>query len=175
MTPETLLLALLIAQGVIGGMDTLLNHEIIVRLPQRMEARTEIGIHVLREAAYGLLFGTLAWFAWNGTWAVVIGVLLLAAIVIDACDEFVENRTRVLPQNERLLHFLLILNLGFITIVLVPVLMDWASNRTGLVPAGHGILSWILSALALAAIGWSIRDLLAWRALSRKQSGKRTA
>lgn len=171
MTTDTLLPALLIAQGLIGGIDTLFNHEWIVRLPHRVEARTEIGIHVLREATYGMLFAALAWLIWNGAWAAVIGVLLIAAIAIDAWDEFVENRTRVLPQNERLLHFLLILNLGFITIVLVPTLIGWSSNRTGIETADHGILSWILSALSVAAIGWSIRDFLAWLVLRRKSRG----
>ncbi len=168
MKPDTLLPLLLIAQGVIGAIDTLVNHELIVRLPHRAQARTEVGIHVLREAAYGLMFGLLAWLAWHGIWAALIGALLMAVIVIDAWDEFVENRTRVLPQNERLLHFLLILNLGFIAIGLAPTLLGWSANRTGVTRADHGMLSWILSVLALGAIGWSIRDFFSWRALCRK-------
>jgi hypothetical protein len=168
------LLLLLIVQGLIGGFDTLINHEILVRLPRRPEARTEVGIHVLREASYGLLFAALAWLTWQGLFAIVIGMLLLATILIDAWDEFIENRTRVLPQNERLLHFLLILNLGVITVVLVPTLSAWLSQPTKLEAQGHGVLSWVLSFLAVAALGWSVRDLLAWRALGLETNGQET-
>lgn len=172
MNPEILLPALLCMQGVIGGIDTLLNHEMIVRLPHRAEARTEIGIHVLREAIYGVLFLALGWRAWHGGYAAFIGVLLVAAIIIDVIDELVENRTRVLPQNERMLHFFLILNLGFITLVLVPTLLDWSKQAAALMPVDHGLLSWSLSALALAAIGWSIRDFFAWRRLRSASSNR---
>jgi hypothetical protein len=170
MTLEILLLILLIAQGVIGGIDTLVNHELIERLPYRIEARTEVGIHVLREAVYGFLFGALAWFVPYGAWAVMIGALLIAEIIIDACDEYVENRTRVLPQNERVLHFFLILNLGAITAVLTASMLKWAPRPTELVPIHYGIISWMLSSLALAAIGWSIRDFFAWRRLSHART-----
>jgi hypothetical protein len=169
---ELLLPALLFMQGVIGGIDTLLNHEMIARLPHRTEARTEIGVHVLREATYGVLFLSLGWHAWHGGYAVFIGVLLVAAVIIDVIDELIENRTRVLPQNERMLHFFLILNLGCITLVLVPTLLDWASRAAALTPVDHGLLSWSLTALALAAIGWSIRDFLAWRRLRHASAGR---
>jgi hypothetical protein len=167
---DILLPALLLMQGVIGGIDTLLNHEMIVRLPHRTEARTELGIHVLREAIYGALFLALGWRAWHGEYAAFIGVLLVAAILIDVIDELVENRTRILPQNERMLHFFLILNLGCITLVLVPTLLDWSSRAAALARVEHGLLSWSLSALALAAIGWSIRDFFAWQRLRRASS-----
>lgn len=164
---HTLLLALLIAQGVMGGIDTLVNHELIVRLPHRLNARTEVGLHSIREAIYGVLFGGLALFAWHGAWATVIGALLAAEILVDASDEFVENRTRVLPQNERVLHFFLTLNLGLITAVLIPILLRWGSQPTAVVPIHRGVLSWVLAALALGAIAWAVRDLLAWVALRR--------
>lgn len=167
MNIEILLPALLVAQGVIGGIDTLLNHEMIVRLPYRTDARTEIGVHVLREAMYGVLFLALGWRAWHGGYAAFIGAVLVATIVIDVVDELVENRTRVLPQNERMLHFFLILNLGFITLVMVPTLLDWSARAAALRPVDHGLLSWSLTALAVAAIGWSIRDFFAWRRLRR--------
>ncbi|TCS36261.1 hypothetical protein EDC30_10778 [Paucimonas lemoignei] len=165
---EGLLPILLIMQGIIGGIDTLVNHEWLVRLPHRVEAKREIGLHVLREAVYGLLFGAVAWITWQGAWVIVIGALLLGAIVIDAADEFEENKTRVLPQNERMLHFMLILNLGFITLVSVPLLVEWSQGPTALVVREHGAISWILSALGLAAAAWSVRDLLAWIGLRKK-------
>jgi hypothetical protein len=167
MSSNNLLPVLLIVHGVIGAIDTLVNHELIAQLPHHVEAKREVGIHVLREAAYGFLFSAIAWFVWHGAWAVLIGITLLGVLAIDAADEFVENRTRVLPQNERMLHFALILNLGFITFVLLPVLVDWYVHPTALLPARHGVLSWVLSALGLAAFIWSLRDLVAWRKLRK--------
>ena len=162
---EGAVLVLLVAQGVMGGVDTLLNHELIARLPQRPEARTEIGLHVVREAIWASLFAGLAWFAWHGAAAAVIAVLLAVEIAITACDEFVENRIRVLPQNERVLHVFLTLNVGALIALLVPLLLAWGREPTALVVQNRGALSWILSLLALAAGAWSLRDFFAWRRL----------
>jgi hypothetical protein len=163
---ESLLAVLLVVQGVMGGVDTLLNHELIARLPQRPEARTEIGLHVAREAIWAFLFLGLAWLAWHGALALVIAAVVVAEIVITAWDEYVENRIRVLPQNERVLHVFLTLNLGLIIALLAPILLAWRSHPTALVAQSYGVLSWILSGLALAAGIWSFRDLLAWRRLA---------
>ncbi|HET6757070.1 MAG TPA: hypothetical protein VFH21_05605 [Burkholderiales bacterium] len=170
MTQDTLLPVLLVAQGVMGAVDTLVNHELIERLPHRSEARTEIGLHSIREAVYATLFGGLAWFAWHGALAAVIGVLLVSEVLVTACDEFIENHTRVVPQNERVLHVFLTLNLGLLIAVVMPTLLSWAARPTALIPISHGMLSWALSALAIAALVWSLRDLLAWRRLSRYRS-----
>jgi len=169
---ERLLPALLVAQGVMGGIDTLLNHELIAKLPRRPEARTEIGLHVVREAIWAGLFAGLGWFAWHGAAAAIIAALLVAEIGITAWDEFVENRIRVLPQNERMLHVFLTLNLGVIIALLVPLLLAWGKEPTGIVARSHGALSWILSLLALAAGAWSMRDLFAWRRLGYAQEDK---
>jgi hypothetical protein len=166
---EALLPVLLIAQGVMGGVDTLLNHELIARLPQRPQARTEVGLHVVREAIWAILFAGLAWWAWHGVAAAAIAAVVAAEIVITACDEFVENRTRVLPQNERVLHVFLTLNLGLLIALLVPLLLDWGKQPTALVPRSHGVLSWALTLLALAAAAWSVRDLFAWRRLQPRR------
>lgn len=163
---DTLIAALLVAQGVMGGIDTLLNHELIARLPHRPEARSEIGLHAIREAIYTALFGGLAWFAWHGAAAFVIVALLLGEVIVTACDELVENRARVLPQNERVLHLFIMLNLGVIIAVLTLILLGWSSRSTALAPAHHGWLSWALTALALFAAAWSVRDFVAWRKLS---------
>src|SRR4051812_16163838 len=103
-TAESLLPWLLLAQGVVGGADTLLNHELIARLPRRPEARAEIGLHALREAIYATLFIGLACFAWHGAAAALIAALLGAEILVTSSDEFLENRSRLLPQNERVMH-----------------------------------------------------------------------
>jgi hypothetical protein len=164
---------LLLAQGVMGGIDTLLNHELIARLPQRPDARTEIGLHVVREAIWAFLFLGLAWFAWRGAFALVIVAVVVAEIAITAWDEWVENRTRVLPQNERVLHVFLTLNLGLIVAYLVPLLLLWGSEPTSLGFGGIGAMSWALTLLALAAGAWSLRDFLAWRRLGYGQEERK--
>ena len=167
---ESVLPILLVAQGLMGGVDTLLNHELIERLPYRSQARREVGLHATREAVYATLFGGIAWFAWHGASAAVIAALLLCEVMVTVADEHIENRTRVLPRNERVLHMFLTLNLGLIIATLVPVLLQWSSRPTALVQSDHGWLSWVLSALSLAAAAWSLRDLLAWRRLQAARS-----
>jgi hypothetical protein len=71
----------------------------------------------------------------------------------------------VLPQNERVLHVFLTLNLGLIIAVLGPLLLDWGSRPTALARVDHGWMSWALSALGLASAAWSLRDLIAFRRL----------
>lgn len=162
---ESMLPFLLVAQGVMAGVDTVLNHELLARLPRRLEARPELGLHVVREAVWAVLFLGLAWFAWHGAAAWIIAALLVIEIVITACDEFVENRIRVLPQNERVLHLFLALNVGLIVAVLAPLVFAWTREPTALVPRDHGWLAWVISAFGGAAAFWSVRDLFAWRRL----------
>ena len=156
---------LLVLQGVLAGGDTVLNHEIIARLPQKPSARPELAMHVVRELIWTVLLVGLAWFAWQGAAAWIIAALLAAEVVVTACDEWVENRSRVLPQNERILHIFLTLNLGAIITLLYPLLREWGSHPTALVPTGYGALSWIISLFALSALGWAVRDSLAWTRL----------
>jgi hypothetical protein len=164
---ERVVPALLALQGVIGGIDTLVNHEWLARLPRRPEARTEIGLHSVREAIYATLFGGLAWLSWHGAAALLIAALLIGEIIVTARDEWVENQIRVLPQNERVLHIFLTLNLGVIIALLAPTLLEWWRSPTGFEPRDLGPLSWLLSALCAVAAFWSARDFLAWRRLRR--------
>lgn len=158
---------LLLAQGVLGGVDTLLNHELIARLPQRKAARAEVGVHVFREVIWAILLGGLAWFAWHGAAAAIIAALLALEVLVTAWDELVENRSRVLPHNERVLHVFLTINLGAVIVVLAPLLMEWGARPTALVPASHGVVSWIISVFALCAAAWAVRDSRAWLRLRR--------
>jgi hypothetical protein len=155
--------ALLVVQGVLGALDTLVNHEFLQTLPHRRTARSELLLHTGREAVYALLFLGFAWFAWQGAFAAAIGALLVLEVAITLVDELVENRIRVVPQNERALHFLLTLNFGAIIALFIPTLLDWAANPTELAPAHHGWMSWALTLLGLASAAWSVRDALAAR------------
>jgi hypothetical protein len=166
LTAGALIAFLLLAQGILGGVDTVLNHELIERLPYRLQARREIGLHALREAIYAALFGGLAWHEWHGALAFGIAALLAAEVIVTATDEFVENHSRVLPNNERVLHVFLTLNLGLIIAVAAPTLWEWSSQPTAFAPADKGWLSWALAALGATSASWSLRDLLAWRRLT---------
>jgi hypothetical protein len=174
LTHETLLLAMLVAQGVMGAIDTLVNHEFIAGLPGRHNARYEVGVHAIREAFYGAVFIALAWFELHGALAVLIAVLFGLELVVMASDEFIENRIRVLPQNERVLHLFLSVNFAVIATLLAPILLEWAGHPTGLVAARHGGWSWALSALGLASAAWSLRDALAFHRLGAGHATLRT-
>jgi hypothetical protein len=167
LNPQEWLPWLLVTQGVMGGFDTLFNHELLVGLPRRADAHAEIGLHWVREGIYGVLFIGLAWFAWQGTLAWVIAALLVAQVGVDLADELVENRIRVLPQNERAVHMLLTINLGLIVAALAWTLHEWGAAPTGLERVDHGAARWILSLLGAASIGWSARDFVAWLRLRR--------
>ena len=149
-----------------GAIDTLVNHEFIEALPYRPAARREIGLHAVREAIYAMLFMGLAWFEWNGAFALLIGALVAAEVAVTATDEFIENRTRVLPQNERVVHVFLTLNFGAIIALLASVLLDWGAQATSLQAVRHGWTSWALSVLAVASAAWSVRDVFAFRRLA---------
>jgi hypothetical protein len=161
---ETVLAYLLAAQGLMGAADTLVNHELLERLPQRVEARREIGLHSIREALYALIFVALGWFQWHGTFALFIAAFLLAEIVVDAVDEWTENRIRVLPQNERVLHFFLVMNLG--AIALCVAFTGWHDQPTALVMRDSGWLPWLLLFFGVSSAAWSVRDFVAWRGLA---------
>jgi hypothetical protein len=166
---EGLLPVLLLAQAAIGGTDTLVNHEIIARLPRRPEARREIGLHAVRESIYAALFAGLAFFAWHGAWAWIIAALLAMEVLVTGTDEWIENRTRLLPQNERALHVLLTLNLGAIIAVTLPLLVEWGAQPRGFERVDHGWLSWALLAFGLASLAWSVRDAIAFTRLGEAQ------
>ena len=155
----------------LGGADTLLNHEVIARLPRRPESQRELALHSLREAIYGTLFVGLAWAEWHGTLAFAIVALLAIEVAVTASDEFIENRTRLLPQNERVMHVFLTVNLGAIIAVLVPVVARWAGEATGFARADFGWISWALTLLAAASYGWCIRDFAAWRRFAAANRG----
>jgi len=168
---DGILAALLLAQAVVGGADTLFNHEIVARLPQRPEARREVALHAVREAIYATLFIGLALFAWRGAAAWIVAALLAAECLVTATDELVENRIRKLPDNERVMHVFLTLNLGAIIAVLVPRLAEWSRSPTGWERVPAGPASWALVALGLVSAAWSVRDASATVRLAKAQWG----
>ena len=148
----------LIAHGVIGGTDVVLNHELIARLPARPNAGPEQCLHSARELIFATVFLALAWFEWHGMAALAIAGLLLAELAISTVDTVIEVDTRILPVSERVLHVVLFVNMGVVVTLVGQALLAWWSMPTRVLPASHGAAAWMLSALALGALGWSVRD-----------------
>lgn len=116
----------------------------------------------MREAIYGVFFGASAWSVWYGRWGFALVMLFIVVVLVDAADEWVENRTRVLPQNERILHFLMTVNLELITAAMGSLLVAWTSHLTAIHAINYGVRSCLLSALAFFALVWAVRDTVAW-------------
>lgn len=150
----------LIAHGIIGGLDVIINHELIARLPARRGARAELALHSARELIFATLFGGLAWFEWHGLAALLIGALLLGEFLISLVDMVIEPEVRPLPPSERVAHVVLLVNLGVIAALVGQAVLAWLSQPTGLAAVDYGAASWILSALALGSLGWSVRDAI---------------
>lgn len=165
----TAVLCLLILHGLIGGLDVILNHELIERLPERLWARSEEALHGAREFIFAIIFGGLAWFEWHGMMALVLGLIIAAEYLVSFADTLLEDKTRRLPLIERALHTVLFINLGAYTALLVPHLIDWSGKPTTMHLAHYGILSWILSALSILSFAWSLRDTLSYFALRKKR------
>ncbi len=154
-------LTFLIAQGVLGAMDTLIYHELGARLPATPTARRELRLHAARDFAYALIFGGLAWYTVQGllVWALV--GLLSVEIVITLWDFIEEDATRRLPAGERVMHTIMaILYGGFLT-SLGTQLWEWQARPTGLADADYGAISWSMSAFAVGVFLSGVRDLVA--------------
>lgn len=165
----------LLAHGVIGGSDVILNHEVIARLPARRSAVAEQRLHSGRELAFALIFFSLAWFEWHGVFAWAIVALFLAELCISTIDTVLEFDARVLPVTERVMHVMLFVNFGIVLALLAPVLVDWMQLSDGLVGVDYGWASWVLSVMALLSLGWSLRDAVSGlrQARTRKKGDER--
>ncbi len=157
----TVILLILILQGVLGAVDTLWHHELEARLPSQPGARLELALHAAREAIYAVVFLTLGWLAWHGVWAIVLAAMLLVEIGITLKDFLVEDCTRRLPPTERVLHTLMAIGFGAFLAVTAPLLWAWAQAPSGFAIEGHGGLSWITTALGVGVLAWAVRDAIA--------------
>lgn len=148
----------LIAHGIIGGIDVVLNHELIAKIPAQANTGVEQRLHSARELVFAMLFFALAWFQWQGLAAVAIAALLLAELAISTVDTVLELDTSVLPVTERVAHVLLFVNFGIVLALVGQALLAWVQLPTAIARTDYGAPSWVLSALALGALAWSVRD-----------------
>lgn len=155
-----IVLYVLICQGLLGCIDVFWNHEWKENLPGRVSAAREQQIHGARELLYAVIFIGLAWYSWHGWWAMAIFGLLGVEILLTAWDFIVEDKTRILGPNERVLHLLLSMGGGAYVALLIPELLHWSGLPAALQPADYGILSWLLTLLGGGVFVWGVRD--AW-------------
>ncbi|MFQ6558497.1 TIGR01777 family oxidoreductase [Pseudomonas sp. Lb2C1-1] len=163
-------ITLLIAQAILGALDTLYHHELTVALPYRHSARLELSIHALRSCFYGILFLGMAHLAFEGTWAIVIALLFALEIGLTLWDFVVEDRSRKLPAIERIMHTVLAVNGGAFFALYGVQLAQWASLPTGLSAIDLGWRGWLLTLFAIGVTASGIRDGLA--ALRMQRAGK---
>ena len=149
--------ALISLQALLGAIDNLWHHEISEQLPKRRAAAAELGLHAARELLYGFIFLALAWFRWQGAWALLIALAFALEIVITLADFVVEDRTRRLAPFERVLHGLMAVNYGAVLALLAPVLYAWLRVPAGVMPVSHPF-SWAFTVLGIGVLGWSARN-----------------
>jgi hypothetical protein len=148
----------LVLHGLIGGLDVVLNHELLARLPGQPWSGPEERMHSAREWIFFAIFASLAWFEWHGAAVWWIALLFLAEVLVSARDVVIEGNTRVLPKPERVLHLFLFMNLGALVVLVGQASLGWHALPTTVLRTDYGWASWVLSAMALGSLGWAVRD-----------------
>src|SRR5262249_48927508 len=95
----------------------------------------------------------------------------LAEVILTLVDFLVEDRTRLLPGSERILHTLLAINGGAALLLLALQSVDWLELPGKLLAVDYGWKSWLLTLFAAAVAASGLRDALAARALGRLSRG----
>jgi uncharacterized protein (TIGR01777 family) len=152
---------LLFIQVAMGGSDTLFHHELTQQLAWRPSQAVELKLHGVRNLAYAVMFIALGWSRPLGAAALGLIALMVGELVITLWDFVEEDRTRALPASERVLHTLLTLNYGVVLAALVPLLLKWAAEPTGVEPAFYGAWSSLCAVAAVGVILSGLRDLAA--------------
>jgi len=165
----TVALWLLGIQGVIGAFDTLYYHEWRARLPARgRAAAAELKLHAARDFFYAVLFAGLPCIAWHGTWVFVLAGVFVAEIILTLWDFIVEIAVRKqlgdVYAGERVTHAVMGILYGAMIANLIPSLIHWSSQPTGLVVACADVPVLLRTGLFVMAAGVflsGLRDLYA--------------
>lgn len=158
---------LLAAQGILGAVDNIWNHEWRARLPSTPEARRELQLHAARGLIYGPVFLAFAWVELRGLCAMTLLAILAIELVITLADFVEEDRARTLSPQERVLHGLLTLNYGAFLALILPALAAQAAMPSAIFAVDHGWMSWLLTLYAAGSSGFGVREALAARRLGR--------
>lgn len=154
-------LSLLIAQGVLGAIDTIYHHELKVALPRRPGAKQELGIHAVRALLYGVVFASISHVVFHGGWVTAIASLVVIEIGLTLWDFVVEDNSRKLPATERILHTVLAINGGALFGLYAWQLAMWWDFPSELVYVDYGWQGIVLTLFAAGVAASGIRDGLA--------------
>lgn len=152
-------LYLMMVQAALGVFDIVYHHELTERIAWRKSAALELQLHGIRNLIYAAIFFSLGWLAWNGAFAWLFAVILIAEVGLTLWDFVEEDRSRDLPPSERVTHALLAVNYGALIALLAPEIWRWAAAPTGLAWADRGLLSWFMTAVTPGVLFWGLRDL----------------
>lgn len=158
-----LLWSLVALQIAMGGFDIIFHHELTERLAWKENAAEELKLHAARNLFYAVLFTLFAWVQPHGAFALAVMAILAAEIVITLKDFVEEDRTRLLPPTERVLHTLLAINYGAILVLVMPLLAVWSGAATALVPTSYGFGSLVLTVAGLGCLVLALRDVFTSR------------
>lgn len=161
----------LLLLGSLGAFDTLYYHEWRLRLASSPAAVSELRLHSVRDFAYTIVFGTLAWTTWNGLWVWPLAAILLFEVWATLADFLEEDRTRKLPAGERVMHAIMGIVYGVFLAQLYPHAASWAKLDSAFGAADYGAISWILTLFAVGVFTSGLRDLAASRKLARTGLG----
>lgn len=148
-------------QFLLGAIDNFWHHEWIARLPKHPGARRELVLHALRELIYGVVFAGIAWRRWDGLWGAALVALLAIEVVVTLADFVEEDRSRRLPETERVLHTVMAILYGAVLAAWTPALWRSLQLPTALVPVDHGAWSVILTVGGTGVFAWGLRNLAA--------------
>jgi uncharacterized protein (TIGR01777 family) len=158
---------LLAAQGILGGIDNIWNHEWRAKLPASPTARRELQLHAARGLIYGPVFLAFAWVELRGLFAAALLAILAIELVITLADFVEEDRSRRLSPQERVLHGLLTLNYGAFLALILPDVLAHAAMPSAIARVDHGWISWLLTIYAVGSSGFGVREAMAARRLGR--------
>lgn len=145
-------------QAVFGAIDLALHHEVTERLTWRKTAVAELRLHAARNLLYTIVFLVIGWAEPHGLLAFAFMGVLAVEITITLVDFVIEDRTRLLPESERVLHTVLTVSFGALLVLLAPHLIAWAGEPTGLVLVDRGAWSIVMSVFAASVGLWGLRD-----------------
>lgn len=162
---------ILLALGVLGGIDILLYHSISHGIRTHAESRWELVTHAMRGPTYAILFLVVPNFETRGAWAALLIMLLVVDVGISIADFWLERRSRAelggLPSGEYVLHMMMAMLFGAFVMAATPLLSEWITQPTGLVANDLLAANWVRMILGVFAVCvfWSgVMDL---RAASR--------
>ena len=159
---------LLAAQGLLGAIDNVWNHEWRAHLPASPQARRELRLHAARSFIYGPVFLGFAWAELRGLYGAALLLILAIELVVTLADFVEEDRSRALSAQERTLHAVLTLNYGAFLALILPDLLGRVTMPSEIVAAQHGWMSWLLTLYAFGSMTFGVREALAARRLGRQ-------